>query len=122
VNKVVNTFVKDEDKRHAELCGGAFLEKHVLCILNYLGFGWRIWGEGSVAETTEEQSARVTPSVGQATYGVYRFALALVHGFWRASFALGPPRDAPLTTPDLYVRHQELSSCLAHSRVLFAAA
>jgi len=27
VNMVVNTFVKDEHKRHEELCGGAFLEK-----------------------------------------------------------------------------------------------
>jgi hypothetical protein len=51
VNKVVNTFVKDEDKRHAELCGRAFLEKDALHILNYLDFGRRIWGEGSGAET-----------------------------------------------------------------------
>ncbi|KAH7394838.1 hypothetical protein BKA66DRAFT_285924 [Pyrenochaeta sp. MPI-SDFR-AT-0127] len=51
VNKVVNTFVKDEDKRHEELCGGVFLEKDAVRILNYQGFGLRIWGEGSEAET-----------------------------------------------------------------------
>jgi hypothetical protein len=50
VNKVVNTFVKDEDKRHEELCGGAFLEKDAFRILNHLRFGRRIWGEGSGAE------------------------------------------------------------------------
>jgi hypothetical protein len=51
VNKVVNTFVQHEDKRDEELRGGAFLEKDALHILGYLGFGWRIWGEGSGAET-----------------------------------------------------------------------
>ena len=51
VNKVVNTFVKDEDKRHKELCGGAFLEKDAVHILHSLGFGLRIWGEGSGADT-----------------------------------------------------------------------
>jgi hypothetical protein len=50
VNKVVNTFVRNEDKRHEELCGGAFLEKDASRILNDLGFGSRIWGEGSGAE------------------------------------------------------------------------
>jgi hypothetical protein len=50
VNKEVNTFVKHEDKRYEELCGGAFLEKDALRILNDLGFGSRIWGEGSGAE------------------------------------------------------------------------
>jgi hypothetical protein len=51
VNKVVNTFVQHEDKRDEELRGGAFLEKDALHILGYLGFGWRIWGESSGAET-----------------------------------------------------------------------
>jgi hypothetical protein len=50
VNKVVNMFVRNEDKRHEELCGGAFLEKDASRILNDLGFGSRIWGEGSGAE------------------------------------------------------------------------
>ncbi|KAI5368421.1 hypothetical protein J4E82_010785 [Alternaria postmessia] len=50
VNRVVNTFVKDEDMRHEELCGGAFLEKDAAHILNELGFGQRIWGDGSGAE------------------------------------------------------------------------
>jgi hypothetical protein len=50
VNTVVNTFAKHEDERHEELCSGAFLEKDALRILNYLGFGSRIWGEGSGAE------------------------------------------------------------------------
>ncbi|KAG9185085.1 hypothetical protein G6011_03032 [Alternaria panax] len=43
-------FVRNEDKRHEELCGGAFLEKDASRILNDLGFGSRIWGEGSGAE------------------------------------------------------------------------
>lgn len=51
VNKVVNTFVQDEDKRHEELCGDAFLEKDATRILNDLGFGRSIWGEGYGAET-----------------------------------------------------------------------
>jgi hypothetical protein len=51
VNIVVNKFVKDEHTRHEELCGDAFLEKDALRILNYPGFGPRIWGEGSGAET-----------------------------------------------------------------------
>ncbi|KAI2479952.1 hypothetical protein Ptr902_08133 [Pyrenophora tritici-repentis] len=35
VNSVVNTFLrKDEDKRYEELCGGAFLEKDAMHILN----------------------------------------------------------------------------------------
>ncbi|KAI5361083.1 hypothetical protein J4E82_011744, partial [Alternaria postmessia] len=50
VNEVVNTFVKDEDMRHEELCGGAFLEKDAAHILDDLGFGSRIWGDGSGAE------------------------------------------------------------------------
>ncbi|KAF2023779.1 hypothetical protein EK21DRAFT_94639 [Setomelanomma holmii] len=49
-NKVVKTFVLDEDKRHEELCGDAFLQTDASRILNDLGFGWRIWGEGSGAE------------------------------------------------------------------------
>jgi hypothetical protein len=51
VNKVVNMFVQHEDKRDEELRCGAFLEKDALHILGYLGFGRRIWGEGSGAET-----------------------------------------------------------------------
>ena len=51
MNKVVNTFAQDEEKRDEELRGGAFLEKDALHILGYLGFGWHIWGEGSGAET-----------------------------------------------------------------------
>jgi hypothetical protein len=51
VNKVVKEFVKNEDKRHKELCGVAFLEEDALYILNHLKFGQRIWGEGSGAET-----------------------------------------------------------------------
>lgn len=51
VNKVVREFVKEEDKRHEELCGGAFLEEDALRILNHLDFGQRVWGEGSGAET-----------------------------------------------------------------------
>ncbi|KAI0574010.1 hypothetical protein Alg130_09865 [Pyrenophora tritici-repentis] len=49
VNSVVNTFLrKDEDKRHEELCGGAFLEKDAMHILNDKErLRWRIWGEGS---------------------------------------------------------------------------
>ncbi|OWY49424.1 hypothetical protein AALT_g11092 [Alternaria alternata] len=50
VHRVVNTFVKDEDMRHEELCGGAFLEKDAAHILDDLGFGPRIWGDGSEAE------------------------------------------------------------------------
>jgi hypothetical protein len=50
VNRVVNTLVKHEDKRYDELCGGAFLEKDAAHILDDLGFGSRIWGEGSGAE------------------------------------------------------------------------
>ncbi|OWY42294.1 stomatin family protein [Alternaria alternata] len=50
VNKVVNRFVKDEDMRHEELCGGAFLKKDAVHILDELGFGSRIWGDGSGAE------------------------------------------------------------------------
>jgi hypothetical protein len=33
VNKIVNTVVKDEDKRHEELSGDAFLEKDAVRIL-----------------------------------------------------------------------------------------
>ncbi|KAF2022575.1 hypothetical protein EK21DRAFT_95599 [Setomelanomma holmii] len=50
VNKVVNTFVRDEDKRHEELCGDAFLEKDASRIMSDLGFGRGILGEGSGAE------------------------------------------------------------------------
>ena len=50
VNEVVNRFVKDEDMRHEELCGGAFLKKDAAHILDELGFGSRIWGDGSGAE------------------------------------------------------------------------
>jgi hypothetical protein len=50
VNNVVNKFAKHEDMRYEELCGGAFLEKDASHILNYLGFGSRIWGEGTGAE------------------------------------------------------------------------
>lgn len=50
VNKVVNGFTKHEDRRYEELSGGAFLEKDASRILNDLGFGSRIWGEGSGAE------------------------------------------------------------------------
>ncbi|KAB2100097.1 hypothetical protein AG0111_0g11709 [Alternaria gaisen] len=50
VNEVVNRFVKDEDMRHEELCGGTFLEKDAAHILDELGFGSRIWGDGSRAE------------------------------------------------------------------------
>jgi hypothetical protein len=46
---VVNTFVQHEDKRDEEL-RGAFLEKDTLHVLGYLGFGRRIWGEGSGVE------------------------------------------------------------------------
>jgi hypothetical protein len=42
VNKVVNTFVKNEDKRHKELCDGAFLKRDAVHILHFLGFGLRI--------------------------------------------------------------------------------
>jgi hypothetical protein len=51
VNTVVNKLVQHEDKRDEELRGGAFLEKDALHILGFLGFGRRIWGEGSGAET-----------------------------------------------------------------------
>jgi hypothetical protein len=51
VNKVVNTFAQDYKKRYKELRDGAFLENEAMFILNDLGFGWRIWGEGSGAET-----------------------------------------------------------------------
>jgi hypothetical protein len=51
VNKVVNTVVQDEDKRHEELSGDAFLEEDAVRILETEGFGWRIWGEESGAET-----------------------------------------------------------------------
>jgi hypothetical protein len=51
VNKVVNTFAQDYKKRYEELRDGAFLENEAMFILNDLGFGWRIWGEGSGAET-----------------------------------------------------------------------
>jgi hypothetical protein len=51
VNKVVNTFVQHEDKRDEELQGDAFLKKDASNILDFLGFGQRIWGEGSGAET-----------------------------------------------------------------------
>jgi hypothetical protein len=44
VNRVVNMFVKDENKRHAELDSGAFLEKDAVRILTFEGFGRRIWG------------------------------------------------------------------------------
>ncbi|RYN78726.1 hypothetical protein AA0119_g13545 [Alternaria tenuissima] len=50
VNRVVNRFVNDEDMRHEELCGGAFLEKDAAHILDELGFGPRIWGDNSGAE------------------------------------------------------------------------
>jgi hypothetical protein len=40
--------VQHEDKRDEEL-RGAFLEKDTLHVLAYLGFGQRIWGEGSGA-------------------------------------------------------------------------
>nr|BAI44796.1 hypothetical protein [Alternaria alternata] len=50
VNKVVNRFVKDEDMRHEELCGGAFLKKDAAHILDELDFGSRIWGDDSGAE------------------------------------------------------------------------
>ncbi|KAF2023024.1 hypothetical protein EK21DRAFT_119154 [Setomelanomma holmii] len=49
VNKVVNTFVKDEDKRQEELRGGAFLENDALRILNNGGFGRSIWGSEAMA-------------------------------------------------------------------------
>jgi hypothetical protein len=45
VNKVVNTFTQDKDKRDEELHGGAFLEKDALHILGYLGIGRRIWAK-----------------------------------------------------------------------------
>ncbi|KAL5399460.1 hypothetical protein PMIN03_012676 [Paraphaeosphaeria minitans] len=50
VNKVVNTVVKDEDKRHEELSGDSFLEKDAARILDDKGFGWRIWGQHPEAE------------------------------------------------------------------------
>jgi hypothetical protein len=61
VNKVVNTFVQNEDKRDEELCGGAFLEKDAVRILNDKGFGQRIWGEGSRAETRLKSSYLLGP-------------------------------------------------------------
>ncbi|KAL5371290.1 hypothetical protein DPSP01_014372 [Paraphaeosphaeria sporulosa] len=51
VNKVVNTVVKDDDKRHEELSGDSFLEKDAARILDDKGFGWRIWGQHPDAET-----------------------------------------------------------------------
>ena len=56
MNKVVREFMKEEDKRHEELCAGSFLEKDAVRILDDLGFGWRIWGEGSGAETRLKSS------------------------------------------------------------------
>jgi hypothetical protein len=50
VNKVVNTFVEDKDKRDEELRGGAFLQEDAVRILENERFGARIWGEGSGAE------------------------------------------------------------------------
>ena len=50
VNKVVNMFAKDENKRYEELNGGAFLKKEAVHILEELGFGERIWGEHTGAE------------------------------------------------------------------------
>jgi hypothetical protein len=44
VNEVVNTVVKDADKRHEELCGDSFLEKDAARILDNKGFRRRIWG------------------------------------------------------------------------------
>jgi hypothetical protein len=69
---VVNTFVKDEHTRHEELCGGAFLEKDALRILNYSGFGWRMWGEGSGAETRLGSNLSGSrPRWGRDTYSGY---------------------------------------------------
>jgi hypothetical protein len=50
VNEVVNTVVKDANKRHEELCGDSFLEKDAARILDNKGFGRRIWGQHREAE------------------------------------------------------------------------
>lgn len=47
VNTVVNTYVKEEEKRS----GDDFLKQEAVHILKTLGFGQRIWGDGSGAET-----------------------------------------------------------------------
>jgi hypothetical protein len=54
VNKLVNTLVEDDNKRHNELNSGAFLKKDALHILQGLGFGPLIWGEDSKVELASE--------------------------------------------------------------------
>jgi hypothetical protein len=44
VNRVVNTVVKDADKRHEEVSSDSFLEKDAAHILDDKGFRRRIWG------------------------------------------------------------------------------
>jgi hypothetical protein len=51
VNKVVNTYVANEEKLHKGLCGSEFLKEDVEDILNSRGLGPRIWGENSGAAT-----------------------------------------------------------------------
>ncbi|KNG47790.1 stomatin family protein [Stemphylium lycopersici] len=50
VNEVVNTLVKDADKRYEELCSDSFLERAAAYILDDKGFGRRIWGQHNEAE------------------------------------------------------------------------
>jgi hypothetical protein len=52
VNRVVNTFVGDEDLLHEELSGNAFLEKDASRLLYYQGLGREIWGGPVVKLTT----------------------------------------------------------------------
>jgi hypothetical protein len=50
INEIVNTVVKDADKRYGELCSDSFLEKDAASILDDKGFGRRIWGQHGEAE------------------------------------------------------------------------
>jgi hypothetical protein len=50
VNNVVNEFAKHEGLPAEKVCGGAFLEEEASYILDYRGFGWRIWSKDNGAE------------------------------------------------------------------------
>ncbi|PVH92675.1 hypothetical protein DM02DRAFT_604984 [Periconia macrospinosa] len=49
-NRVVNEHVKDDEKRHKDLCSGAFLKAAAEHILHDMGYGQRIWCEDNGAE------------------------------------------------------------------------